>query len=116
MEPGQVWLVFIPVFGIVWSFMMIGFIADSLANEFRQRNITVSEERPGYNLGLTYLILRLCGIVPLLGILALLGALICWIMYWVKISEYIKLLENSNPMYMQQPGQYQHWNQNPPRI
>lgn len=117
MEPGQVWMIFIPIYGIVWRFMMIGHIADTLAEEFRQRNIPCNEPRPGYNLGLTYAILMLCGVIPFLGGLAALGGLVCWIMYWVKIADYIKLLEQSNMMYNTQaqggwPQQQYYPNQN----
>lgn len=88
MEPGQVWLVFVPFFGIVWQFIIINRLADSLKLEFSKRNIPVIEDRPGYSLGLTYCILSCCGIIPILGILASLGALVCWIIYWVKINGF----------------------------
>lgn len=93
--PGSVWMVFIPIYGIIWHFMLVGHIADSLAAEFQERNIPVQEQRPGYSLGITFLILQLCGIVPFLGILASLGGLVCWIVYWVKIAGYKTTLENS---------------------
>jgi hypothetical protein len=88
MPPGQVWLILIPLFGLVWSFIVVNRIADSLKAEFAARNIQVAEDRPGYSIGLTYCILFCCGIVPLLGILASIGGFVCWIIYWVKISEY----------------------------
>ena len=87
-EPGQVWLNLIPFFSIVWQFIMINRIADSLKAEFNERGITVKEDRPGAQLGVTYCILNLCAIVPVLGGLAALGGLVCWIIYWVKMAEY----------------------------
>ena len=88
MEPGQVWLVFIPFFGLVWQFIVVTKLADSLKAEFADRNISVGEDRPGYNLGITYCALFCCSIIPVLGGLASLGGLVCWIIYWVKINEF----------------------------
>jgi hypothetical protein len=33
-------------------------------------------------------ILACCSIIPFLGVLCSLGALVCWILYWVKIAGY----------------------------
>ena len=88
MSPGNVWLQLIPLFGMVWQFMVVSAIADSLKAEYAKRNIPVQEDRPSYGIGLTYCILFVCGIIPFLGGLASLGGLVCWIIYWVKIAEY----------------------------
>lgn len=95
MEPGNVWLMLIPLFGLVWQFFIVDRLADSLKAEFATRNIVVDEDRPGYSIGLTYCILFCCGIIPVLGALASLGGIVCWIIYWVKINDYrTKLQEN----------------------
>lgn len=95
MEPGNVWLMLIPLFGLVWQFFIVDRLADSLKAEFATRNIMVDEDRPGYSIGLTYCILFCCGIIPVLGALASLGGIVCWIIYWVKINDYrTKLQEN----------------------
>ena len=38
-------------------------------------------------------ILAATGLIPLIGILTGLAGLVCWIVYWVKISGYSRLLE-----------------------
>jgi hypothetical protein len=96
MQPSEVWLMLIPLFGLVWQFIIINRIADSLKSEFDKRNISVDEERPGYSIGLTYCILLCCGWIPVLGILASIGGLICWIIYWVKINGYKTKLQQTN--------------------
>lgn len=96
MSPGQVWLVFIPVFGVVWQFIVVNRIADSLADEFYKRNILNQEARPGYSVGIAYCILGVCSIIPFLGTLASLAALVCWIVYWVKVAGYKRQLESLN--------------------
>lgn len=88
MEPGQVWLTLIPIFGLVWQFIMVSRIADSLRAEFDDRQIQISEFRPGYSVGLAYCILFACSIIPFLGFLTSIAGLICWIIYWVKISDF----------------------------
>ena len=100
MPPGQVWLTLIPLFGIVWIFIVVNRIADSLAAEFTKRNITDQDARPGYSIGITYCILNCCGIIPFVGALASLGGLVCWIIYWVKMSGYKKLLQSRPAMAM----------------
>jgi hypothetical protein len=90
---GQVWLILIPVFGLVWQFIVVNAIADSLKAEFLKRSIKTDEDRPGIQIGLAYCILQCCSIVPFLGILASLAGLICWIIYWVKIHGYNLLLQ-----------------------
>ncbi len=93
--PGQVWLILIPLFGLVWSFIVVNRVADSLKAEFATRGIQVDEDRPGYNIGLTYCILYCCSIVPFLGGLAALGGIVCWIIYWVKIAGYKTQLQQA---------------------
>ncbi len=98
MPPGQVWMVFIPLFGIVWQFIMVNRIADSLKAEFQKRNVQVNEDRPGAGIGIAYCVLNCCCVVPILNILAIIGYLVCWIIYWVKISGYKRQLEQTRPV------------------
>ena len=89
MPPGNVWLMFIPLFNIVWLFIMIGYIADSIKAECNRLNIPSNENRPTYNLGLGYAICSIAG--SLLSFIHI-GTLIFWIMYWVKVNEYKNLI------------------------
>ena len=78
MNPGMVWLMFIPLFNLVWQFLMVLNIAKSLGAEFQQRGIP-EEPNPGQTLGMVMCIANLiCGPV----------GLVCWIIYWVKIAGY----------------------------
>jgi len=95
MPPAQVWLALIPLFGLVWMFIIVTKMADSLQAEFAKRNMQNEEARPGYSLGLTYCILNCCGIIPFIGALASLGGFVCWIIYWVKMSGYKKKLQST---------------------
>jgi hypothetical protein len=95
MQPGQVWLCLIPLFGVVWQFIVVNAIADSLKLEFQQRNIKADEDRPGSGIGMAYCILECCSIIPFIGFLTALPSFVCWIIYWVKISNYKATLEHS---------------------
>jgi predicted membrane channel-forming protein YqfA (hemolysin III family) len=92
MNPGMVWLMFIPLFNIVWHFFIVINVAKSLACEFQKRGIA-EEPMPGKTIGMVMCILACCGIIPILGILASLGGFVCWILYWVKIAGYSKKIE-----------------------
>ena len=88
MPSGQVWLALIPVFGTIWQFIIVQKMADSLRKEFALRSIDCKEARPGNSIGMAYCILSVCGFIPFLGFFTALGALICWIIYWVNINDY----------------------------
>ena len=101
MEPGLVWLQLIPLFGLVFQFIVVSRISDSLRKEFSSwqnddsilgyadsQSMELARRRPTYDIGLTYCILFCCSIVPLLGTLAALAGVVCWIVYWVKLAEY----------------------------
>ena len=87
MAPGMVWLMLIPLFNIVWHFFVVINIAKSLGAEFQKRGVS-EEAEPGKKLGLIMCILACCGIIPLLGMLCSLGALVCVILYWVKSAGF----------------------------
>ena len=91
MAPGMVWLMLIPLVNLVWHFFVVLNVAKSLGAEFQKRGIA-EEPDPGKKIGLIMCILGCCGIIPLLGILCSLGALVCWILYWIKIAGFSKKL------------------------
>jgi hypothetical protein len=87
MAPGLLWLMLIPLFNVVWQFIIVLRVASSLGNEFRLRNVS-KESEPGQSIGLAVCILNLCGIIPVIGAFAAIAAFVCWIIYWVKIANY----------------------------
>ena len=92
MQPGMIWLLLIPLVNLVWSFFVVINMAKSLGAEFQKRGIA-EEPEPGKKLGMIMCVLFCCGIIPLLGVFCSLGGLVCWIMYWLKISGYSKKLD-----------------------
>jgi hypothetical protein len=92
MVPGQVWLSLIPLFNFVWMFIVVSRIAESFRAECYLLNIPTSETNPTQGIGTTKNILRLCTMIPIVGVLAGIGYLVCWIMHWVKVNEYKNLI------------------------
>jgi hypothetical protein len=83
MEPGQVWLTFIPLVGIVFYIMALFKIPDSLANEYRDRGLR-SDSDFGKNAALWYVLgYFLCFPV----------GLVFWIIYWRQIAGHLKELQ-----------------------
>jgi hypothetical protein len=85
LSPGLVWLLLIPLFGIVWHFIVVGKLTNSFKKEFAARGAT-GEQGYGYGIGLTMCILSCTTWIPLLGMLTSIGALVLWIIYWVQVA------------------------------
>jgi hypothetical protein len=104
MSPGEVWLQLIPLFHIVWRFIVVKRIAESIRNElssgnafsFEESNYSpyLNDEKPTQQIGMAYCILGAVSYIPILGSLAGLAELVCWIIYWVKLSEYKNQIES----------------------
>ena len=86
--PSNVWLMLIPLFNIVWQFIMVDKISESIAAECSKLNISRNEPKPTYNIGLAWNICNILSFLPFVG----LAALVTFIIYWVKVAEYKKLI------------------------
>jgi hypothetical protein len=76
MKPWQVWLNLIPLFGVIWMFITILRISESLKNEFRARRLRSKDPEFAKMTGILFMVSSfICGPI----------SLIFWIMYWVKI-------------------------------
>lgn len=107
-DPNYVWFMFIIGFNLYYHFKLVNSIATSLSNEFADRNIAIDQKRPGETVGyinsaflVTYVIYFYAFFHPnldkkLIDYVLVYGALISWIIYWVKINKYKKLLMVNN--------------------
>jgi hypothetical protein len=105
MSPGEVWLQLIPLFNLVWQFIVVNKISESIRRELASEKDfsfeTASESNyeyyhgkmPTREIGIAYCVLALCSLIPVIGSFAGLAALICWIIYWVKLSQYKTKIE-----------------------
>jgi hypothetical protein len=103
-SPDSPWLLLIPLFNILWQFILYPRISISLEREFRQRGLPIERE-PARSLGLALAILHACSLIPLVNFFTGIAALVCFILYWSKISGYARQLE-AHPFYAPTaPGQ-----------
>lgn len=91
MEPGLVWLNFIPIFNLGWLFYTVIKISESLGAELAERGLDNPDEG-GKVLGLVLAGTVVGGLIPLLGGISSLAALVVGIIYWIKMVEYRKKL------------------------
>lgn len=101
MPAGLVWLLLIPGFSLFWNFKVVISMASSLHKEFTDRDFEI-EKQPGFIYGMIYASLAvlpsiLVLISPSLMMLAAglnVVGLIFFVMYWIKVNWYRKVLEN----------------------
>ena len=102
MEPGMVFLTLIPLFGTVWLF----FVVSRLSRSYQA--YWANQGRPefgdcGRGVGLGWAICGVVTLIPFIGILAAICALVCMILFLSKASS-MKNQIGLQPMAMQQPG------------
>lgn len=100
MNPPMVWLGLIPLFSVVWNFLMVFALSNSLGAELKARNIP-HEAEPGKTIGLVWAGLGAACLIPGLGFLLGIPVLVMWIIYWVKIAGFSAKIADpgaGNPM------------------
>lgn len=95
-EPGNVWLMFIPLFNIIYPFILYPKIADSVKLEMESRGMAEQGDY-GRGIGIALPVLGLCGVIPFIGVLASLANLVLFIIFWVKMAGYKTKLMTSSP-------------------
>jgi uncharacterized protein (DUF2062 family) len=88
----NVWLELIPLFNLVWQFINVVNVSNSLKRELEFKGIKIDEQRPGYSIGIAFCVLSCCSVIPFLGILTGIASVVCWIIFWVKVSNYKNML------------------------
>lgn len=86
MEPGMVFLNLIPCFGAIWLFITVSRVSESLRAEYDDRGMDAYGDY-GQQMGISYASLALGSLIPYVGALLAIAALVCWILYWLKIAE-----------------------------
>lgn len=94
-EVGNIALTFIPLFNLVYGFIVYPKICDSIKNEFNELGIQEKGDF-GKSMAITFQILILTFIIPFLNFLTIIAALIIGIVFWVKINEYKAKLKEFN--------------------
>lgn len=102
---GLIWLYLVPFVNLIISFVVVLGMAKTLRNEFNRRGIFVADPTPGQGIGLAMAIALCCSIVPIVNLLAGPAHLVLWIMYWIKMAEYSRLLD-APPQMIQPPNPF----------
>lgn len=90
-EPGQAWLGMIPLFHLIWPFIINRKVADSIKADLEDRGMGEDGDY-GKNIGTIYPAVRFGGNVPGIGVLFSIAYLVIFIMWWSKLSRYRALL------------------------
>jgi hypothetical protein len=95
--PAQVWLLLIPLFNLIWMFVVINKLAASIKQECDRLNIAYNQQTPTKDIGNVYALLAIASLMPVIGLFFGLAAFICWIIYWTQVARYRKLfIENKD--------------------
>jgi hypothetical protein len=99
MTPGLVWLQIIPVFGFVWFLYVVVKVRDSLRAEYKTRGWPTDSDF-GLNIGIAAGVLQVVSYAATwasdryeaMQVILIGGALVCWVIYWVRTAGYKKRL------------------------
>ena len=110
MNPGMVWLIFIPIFNFIWQFVIVYKLSNSINKELITRQEEAKVFRPTFGVGFiasvswaAIFILNLLmknAVGSIMGGLFGLIAMISFIIYWAKVAHYkrkIKALQLTTP-------------------
>lgn len=92
---GDVLFMFIPLFNIVYGFIVYPKICDSISKEYKTLKLSPDGDF-GKGIAITIQVLSLVLIIPFLNFLAAIALLIIAIIFWSKIDGYKKKLEQYN--------------------
>lgn len=95
MSPGQVWLMFLPFFNMVWQFFVVLRVPESIQKEFLYRGRKRGTTSAG-KVGLIMCVSSLFIWIPWLGLVSIpylatalaVVYLVCWVVFWVKIAGF----------------------------
>jgi cobalamin synthase len=93
MNPALVWLNLIPLVNLVWIFVTVIQLAESLVKEGRDRSANVGDG--GKRMGLLFAVLAVLSLAPVIGFAMGLIALMMMIIYWARISGFLTALKKS---------------------
>lgn len=100
MNPFEVWLQLIPGFGLIWQFVVVSRIADSIQREYgSHKDISFLgmgdgdlqekiDERVTYTTGFNYCLMLVFTFVPVIGIFIGIAMLVLWITYWNQLVKH----------------------------
>lgn len=97
MGPFWVWMSLIPFWNIIWQFVLVNTICESLDNEFYARRLPPRGDY-GKAFGIISCLCYLCTwlFIPIFWIIAGVIYFICFVVFWAKMVQYIIILMNDD--------------------
>ncbi|MBO9204907.1 MULTISPECIES: hypothetical protein [Niastella] len=106
MPPKQVWFQLIPVLGLIWSFVVINKIANSILSELATTagdsvfadDPFMESSKPTYKLGISYATCFCLSLLPIpfFKLIIIVLGIILWFAYWYKLIQYkLKIAERA---------------------
>ncbi|MFN5981820.1 MAG: hypothetical protein ACK476_09580 [Fluviicola sp.] len=92
---GNIIFMMIPLFNLVYGFIVYPKICESIKNEYKQLGLNEDGDF-GRGLAITMCALSFGGFIPILNFITPLASLIIWIIFWVKIHGYKEVLAQKN--------------------
>jgi hypothetical protein len=86
MSPGLVWLLLIPLVNIVWMFFVVNHLKTAYTKMAAAGRLSAASDG-AYGVGLALAICMAVSLVPIIGSLAALAALVLWIIHWVMVGK-----------------------------
>jgi hypothetical protein len=86
--PAQVWLLLIPLFNLIWMFVVINKLASSIKSECDRLHIAYSQPTPTKDIGNIYALLAIASLMPKIGLFFGIGALVCCTIYWTQVAYF----------------------------
>lgn len=93
-SPSNVWLMFIPLFNLIYPFILYPKISDSVKAEYSFRGMTPDGDF-AKNIGVAMPILGLASLLPYIGTIAAIANIILLILFWGKMSSYKNRLKET---------------------
>ena len=92
LSPWQVWLGLIPFLNLIWQYLIVANLMDSLSAEFRYRKAKYPLIKMK-KIGTAYCVLFFLSFIPKIGIILGLAGIVCFILFWIKVLDVKKTLQ-----------------------
>jgi hypothetical protein len=103
-QPSSVWLMLIPLYNLVWQFILYRRLINSITAEYKARGYHETAEQ-SYRIGVTSAIVLITSsfasrsesIPPLIETLLTLTGLVTWGIFWIQISNHRNRIKSLPP-------------------
>jgi hypothetical protein len=92
---GNILFMWIPLFSLVYGFIIYPKICESIKNEYRSLGLAPDGDF-GKSLAITMCALSFGAFIPFINFLTPIAILVVWIIFWVKINGYKEILMEKN--------------------